>query len=128
MRGGQPHAIKIDLLIQMLRPGVPAPADPAHDLKPSMYSGQQGGEGTVKVLDFGLGHAGRAAHDEGEDMTVGTLAYIAPEVLMAIPPAGQPICTPSGTAYELFAGRHPFETAGWAVYQQSLHRSGYWLS
>lgn len=98
---------KVNLLLQLLyalaylhRRGI------VHrDLKPGnvLVQGR-----AVKVLDFGLatlaGEGGSSA---------GTLAYMAPELLM-----GQPACPATDLyavgvlAYELFAGWHPFDPAG----------------
>lgn len=66
-------------------------------------------ENTVKVLDFGLSTMHERSQDAADDMTVGTLAYMAPEVLTGV--------TASITAdlyavgmmgYEIIAGKHPF--------------------
>jgi eukaryotic-like serine/threonine-protein kinase len=64
----------------------------------------------VKVLDFGLAVAREHLPDQNRDI-YGTLAYMAPEVL-----EGEPVSEASDLyavgvmAYELFAGRHPFDT------------------
>lgn len=105
---GQPFEYKIGLLVQMLqavaylhRRGV------VHrDLKPAnvLVANRQ-----VKVLDFGLS----MAHDavEADDaMLTGTLAYIAPEVLRGQRAREAADLYAIGVmAYELFAGRHPFD-------------------
>ncbi len=101
---GQPLHGQVSLLIQMLqalmylhRRGI------LHrDLKPGnvlVVNGQ------LKLLDFGL-----SAHSGDTSAISGTLAYMAPEIFQ-----GQPASEASDLyavgmiAYELFAGRHPFE-------------------
>lgn len=63
--------------------------------------------GAVKLSDFGL-----AVSQEGLDETegvVGTLSYMAPEVLQGeIASRESDLYALGGVAYELFAGRHPF--------------------
>ncbi|MGB1288441.1 MAG: serine/threonine-protein kinase, partial [Aggregatilineales bacterium] len=101
---------KVDLLIQTLnalaylhRRGI------LHrDLKPAnilMLDNQ------VKVLDFGLSVMHEQTRQRGSesDTTAGTLAYIAPELLMA-DDSGIPgdLYAIGMIAYELFAGQHPF--------------------
>ncbi|MFN8375331.1 MAG: protein kinase [Anaerolineae bacterium] len=63
----------------------------------------------VKVLDFGLAIAHEQSPDS--DRIAGTLAYLAPEILV-----GEPVSRASDLyavgiiAYEMFAGKHPFNT------------------
>lgn len=60
---------------------------------------------TVKVVDFGLA----LTHQSEEDETVGTLAYMAPEVLMGqVATVESDLYAVGMIAYEIFAGRHPF--------------------
>jgi serine/threonine protein kinase/tetratricopeptide (TPR) repeat protein len=105
----QPTDFQIGLLVQLLqalvylhRRGV------LHrDLKPGnvLVSG-----GQLKVLDFGLSLIEHESRDMS-GMTSGTLNYMAPEVLM-----GENVSETSDLyavgvmAYEMFAGRHPFDT------------------
>lgn len=64
-------------------------------------------DGVVKVLDFGVA---LAAHDRtGADRIVGTLSYMAPELLQGDPPTVESDLYSFGVmAYQVFAGRHPF--------------------
>lgn len=63
----------------------------------------------AKVLDFGLAVA-RAHLDETSEGVVGTLAYMAPEVLNGNPSSEAADLYAVGVmAYELFAGEHPFD-------------------
>lgn len=72
------------------------------DLKPANVLVD--GSGQVKVLDFGL-----AAERQREGEAVGTLAYMAPEIMMEQPASNASDLYATGVmAYELFAGRHPF--------------------
>ncbi len=103
----QPLAQQVELLVQVLqalaylhRQGI------IHrDLKPDNVHVV---DGRVKVLDFGLA-AARQVLEQGDERVVGTLAYMAPEMLM-----GGQVTQASDLyavgliAYELFAGRHPF--------------------
>jgi tetratricopeptide (TPR) repeat protein len=97
---------QLDLLIQMLealaylhRQGI------VHrDLKPDnvvVVSDR------VKVLDFGL--AAAVGQIAAEDSAAGTLAYLAPEVLIGSQPtAASDLHAVGVIAYEIFAGEHPF--------------------
>jgi len=106
----QPLSDRFELLIQLLnalaylhRRGI------VHrDLKPANVLIENG---HVKVLDFGLSVMNdRVATDSEDDVTAGTLAYIAPEVLM-----GQKTSVTSDLyavgimAYEMLTGEHPFD-------------------
>lgn len=64
--------------------------------------------GTVKLLDFGLAVARKSGeHEDGR--IVGTLTYIAPEVLTGYPASPASDLYAIGMiAYEMIAGRHPF--------------------
>lgn len=87
------------------------------DLKPDNV---QVVNGQVKVLDFGLAVA-REFIDNDNDNVVGTLAYMAPEVLQGLAASAQSDFYAVGViAYELFAGRHPFNTADLAELLQSI--------
>ena len=68
-------------------------------------------DGKVKVLDFGL--ALQETEDiSDEQMSAGTMAYMAPELLMGRLPSHQSDLYAVGMmAYELFAGHHPFNPA-----------------
>ncbi len=105
----QPVARRVALLTQMLqalaylhRRGV------IHrDLKPRnvLVAGQE----HVKVLDFGLSVAGEAG-GSAVGSTAGTLAYMAPEVLLGgqVSEASD-LYAVGMIAYELFSGKHPFD-------------------
>ncbi len=106
---GQPLTKQIDLLVQTLHAlaylhqlGV------LHrDLKPDNV---QVVDGHVKVLDFGLALVRDRIAPEEADGIVGTLLYMAPEVFQGIPQSeGADLYTLGVIAYELFAGRHPYE-------------------
>lgn len=64
--------------------------------------------GQVRVLDFGLSVERQHSHQD-EDQVVGTLPYMAPEVLQGKDASEAADLYAIGVmAYELFAGRHPF--------------------
>jgi eukaryotic-like serine/threonine-protein kinase len=81
------------------------------DIKPTnvMVTG-----GLVKVLDFGLA-TDKRQQVESENI-VGTLAYLAPEVLSgaALSPASD-LYAVGVILYELLLGKHPFNTEDWAM-------------
>jgi predicted ATPase len=105
----QTRTLQVGLLVQMLqalvylhRRGI------VHrDLKPSNVLVA---DGQVKVLDFGVS-IGQEHHDAIGGTTAGTLAYMAPEVLMGKPVTETADLYSVGImAYELFVGHHPFDT------------------
>jgi tetratricopeptide (TPR) repeat protein len=116
---GQPLEVKVSLLIQMLqalaylhRRGI------IHrDLKPDNALVAAGRE--VKLLDFGLAQL-REREPTGDDIS-GTFAYIAPEVLQGAA-AGEAadLYAVGVMAYELLAGRHPFDTSNIARLVQDV--------
>lgn len=115
----KPVSFKITLLTQMLqalaylhRRGI------LHrDLKPAnvLVVSRENGQHAVKVLDFGLSvmrERSSAPHEESEGTTAGTLAYMAPEMLMGKPASESSDLYAVGIiAYELLAGRHPFDAS-----------------
>lgn len=78
------------------------------DLKPDnvlVFGGQ------VKVLDFGLAVA-QDLIEPGQEHAVGTLAYMAPEVLQGSPASiASDLYAVGIIAYELLGRRHPFNTS-----------------
>jgi predicted ATPase len=80
-------------------------------------------KGQVKVLDFGLAVAREHLAEEEGDV-VGTLAYMAPEVLEGAPASEASDLYAVGVmAYELFAGRHPFDTTSLAALLRDIQTS-----
>jgi len=102
----QPIEAKVSLLIQTLqalqylhRRGIMH-----RDLKPANV--QVIVDGTVKVLDFGL-----SVKSNQTNGVVGTLAYMAPEILTTqIATKTSDIYSVGMLAYEIFLGKYPFET------------------
>lgn len=75
------------------------------DLKPSNVLCE---DDTLYILDFGLAMQ-QGARDDGS--TAGTLAYIAPEVLLGQPPSPASDLYALGLmAYELLTGEYPYKT------------------
>ena len=112
----EPATVRIDLLVQLLhalaylhRRGL------VHrDVKPEnvLCAG-----GFVKLVDFGL--AVEAGHVD--ERPSGTLAYCAPEVLRGGPTSEKADLYAVGViAYEMVAGRHPFDTSSSATLLRSV--------
>ncbi|NDJ54439.1 MAG: serine/threonine-protein kinase PknK, partial [Chloroflexi bacterium] len=105
---GQPIDVQVDLLIQTLqalaylhRRGV------LHrDLKPgNVLVEEVDGQKIVKVLDFGLSIVREEATE-----TVGTLAYMSPEIVQGGKASfASDLYAVGVMAYEIMAGRHPFD-------------------
>ncbi|MEQ8671925.1 MAG: tetratricopeptide repeat protein [Aggregatilineales bacterium] len=75
------------------------------DLKPTNVLVKNG---QVHMLDFGLAMNINAG---GKSETAGTLAYIAPEVLIGSPATeASDLYSVGVIAYEMFTGQHPFQT------------------
>jgi serine/threonine protein kinase/tetratricopeptide (TPR) repeat protein len=73
-----------------------------HDLKPSnvLVDGEK-----VKVVDFGI-----AVEDDGQGRAAGTLGYMAPELFLGgAPTAASDLFSAGVVAYEMFAGRLPYD-------------------
>jgi serine/threonine protein kinase/tetratricopeptide (TPR) repeat protein len=109
----QPISERLELLIQLLnaisylhRRGI------VHrDLKPANVLIENG---QVKVLDFGLSilqdHI--KSSEEDAELAAGTLAYIAPELLMGQNPSITSDLYAIGImGYEMIAGKHPFDVS-----------------
>lgn len=104
----QAVSMQIDLLTQML-----LALDYIHrrdllhrDLKPGNVLVK---DGHVYVLDFGLAINSKAAERSNE--IAGTLAYMAPEVLFGDAPViASDLYAVGVMAYEIFGGKHPFES------------------
>lgn len=103
---GQPLQRRIELLLQLLQALVYVHRRGIihRDLKPDNVLVTP--DGQVKVLDFGLAIA---EHREKESELVGTPAYMAPETLQGAAPTELADLYAVGViAYELIAGRHPY--------------------
>jgi tetratricopeptide (TPR) repeat protein len=106
----KPLEDQIDLLLQLLQAlAYLYRREILHrDLKPDNV---QVVAGRVKVLDFGLAISPEKVAAAGEE-TTGTLAYMAPELLLGEPASVAADLFAFGVmVYELFAGRHPFDTS-----------------
>lgn len=80
------------------------------DLKPANVL--VSGEGVVKVMDFGLALSAMQKEEHVDGPIVGTLLYLAPELLFEEPASTASDLYAVGVmAYELFVGRHPFQGA-----------------
>ncbi|MFF0306528.1 protein kinase [Streptosporangium sp. NPDC004379] len=83
------------------------------------------GDGTLKVVGFGLAHvAGEAARPTKAGAIVGTAAYLAPEQIGES--GGEAACDLYGlgcVAYELLCGRPPFTGSVPELIHQHVHRS-----
>jgi len=85
------------------------------DLKPDNVLVQ---DVQVRVLDFGLAVAQDDVIQENDesDMVVGTLAYIAPEILRGSPASVQSDLYAAGmVSYEVFSGEYPYDTKTMSV-------------
>jgi C-terminal peptidase prc len=78
---------------------------------------------TAKLMDFGLAHLSTATQLTAEGAFLGTVAYIAPELIQGQPATIQSDLYAFGVLlYELVAGRQPFEAEHLAaVLSQHLH-------
>ena len=103
----KPLEQKLELILQLLQA-----LDYLHrhgilhrDLKPDnvlVFNDQ------VKLLDFGLSRL----YEQGENQLQGTVAYLAPELLQgAAPSIAADLFACGLIAYEILAGKHPFDTS-----------------
>src|SRR5258708_14862977 len=106
----QPFKVQVDLLVQMLqalaylhRRGI------LHrDLKPGNVLVANG---QVKVLDFGRAVAREQLNDP-DAIATGTLAYMAPEILMGdLAREASDLYAVGVIAYQVLTGNHPFDTS-----------------
>lgn len=117
----QPLPVKLGLLIELLqaltylhRRGILH-----HDLKPENVLRDE--QGQIKVLDFGISIDRNQT--EGTQETMGTLAYMAPEVLMGRDAAEASDLYAVGViAYEVLTGRYPFDTSNLSVLVDAIIR------
>jgi serine/threonine protein kinase/tetratricopeptide (TPR) repeat protein len=101
---------KRDLVVQMLQALVYLHRRGMvhHDLKPSNVLVTE--DGTVKVMDFGLAVNQRLSFTGDHQGLAGTVAYMAPELFHNLPATVQTDLFAVGViAFELFAGRYPYE-------------------
>lgn len=77
---------------------------------------------TLKLMDFGLARTTDDAHLTQEGALIGTLAYIAPELIQGQPASAQSDLYALGVIiYELLVGHEPFQGNIGAVLGQHLH-------
>ncbi|MEQ8674274.1 MAG: tetratricopeptide repeat protein [Aggregatilineales bacterium] len=114
---------KVNLLIQMLQAlAYLHRRNIIHrDLKPANVLVTS--EGTVKVLDFGVALNENHTIDDQQEVTVGTLAYMAPELFMERPATIESDLYSVGImAYQMFTGKHPFNNKNMASLVNSVMR------
>ncbi|MDX2161775.1 MAG: BREX system ATP-binding domain-containing protein [bacterium] len=93
------------------------------DLKPMNVLVDQAG--TVRVVDFGLAVITDSSTKSLDDLTAGTLAYMAPELFKGDRVSQQADLYAVGVmAYEIFAGTHPFNARNvGALITDVLHKT-----
>ena len=112
---GQPSAIQVEYLLQLLQAlAYLHRRNILHrDLKPSNV---MVADGQVKVLDFGVSIIGMQTTRDLTNTTVGTLAYMAPELLSGhAPRVASDLYAVGIIAYELLAGHYPFNDSSFAT-------------
>ncbi|HLA44860.1 MAG TPA: serine/threonine-protein kinase, partial [Aggregatilineales bacterium] len=106
---GKPDAYKVDMLIQILQAlSYLHRRDIIHrDLKPANVRVVKE---QVKVLDFGLSTLKSKQQEEDSDKIVGTIEYMAPELLRQHPPSIETDLYAVGVVgWELFTGEYLFD-------------------
>lgn len=110
-RGSFPVGLALSIISQILHGLSPAhEAGLVHrDVKPEnvMLVGEKKAP-TAKVTDFGLARAVAEASHTSTGTILGTVAYLAPEVMESAPSAAADIYAVGVMAYELIAGEVPF--------------------
>ena len=112
---GQPLTAQVDLVVQTLQAlAYLHRRNVLHrDLKPANVLVL---DGQVKVLDFGLSVITVRGTEYATQTTSGTLPYMAPELFQGAPFSRATDLYGVGVmAYELFAGRYPFDNSNMAV-------------
>jgi serine/threonine-protein kinase len=112
-RGGLTFEIKARILIQILEALQHAHDNHVihRDIKPSNVYRQP--DGSIKVVDFGLARLVQAdAMTTGSGLMMGTAHYASPEQLKGLRTVDHrtDVYSTGVLAYELFAGRRPFQT------------------
>jgi tetratricopeptide (TPR) repeat protein len=112
---GQDRGTQVELLVQCLQALVYLHRRNVlhRDLKPENVLVA---DGQVRVLDFGLSVITSRTMEHLTQTTAGTVAYLAPELFQGAPVTKAADLYAVGVmAYEVFAGRHPFDTRNMAV-------------
>ncbi|WP_164519815.1 Stk1 family PASTA domain-containing Ser/Thr kinase [Flaviflexus salsibiostraticola] len=109
-RGSFPLGMALEIVRQVLSAlGTAHSAGLIHrDVKPENVLLVRGDEVTAKVTDFGLARAVAAARATTAGTVLGTVAYLAPEVLEEQATARSDIYSAGVMLYELIAGHAPF--------------------
>lgn len=91
------------------------------DLKPGNVLVTQ--DDVVKVLDFGVALNENRTMSDQKEVTVGTLSYMSPELFLEQPASIESDLYAVGVmAYQMFAGKHPFNAQNMASLVSSVMR------